>query len=193
LAASQSSHFAHEGVVGGAARRAGLARRPRPAVRSAAGAPRAAQPGRQHHRALQEQADIALVGVGDAAVQLHAALEHLQRRVRTAGLDLAGDERALRRAGRRVEPLRRLAQHRARHLHLHQQVDGPMLHGLERAHRLVELLAQLDVVDRELESPRHQPDQFGADRQAGFVEHLFDERLDGGPAGHDGSGADGHA
>ena len=57
-----------------------------------------------------------------------------------------------------------------------EHVGGAVLQGLEAADRHAELRAGLEIFDGGLQRFIHRADRFGAQRDAGFVDHALDQR-----------------
>ena len=125
-------------------------------------------------RALHEQADVELVGHADAAVHLHRFL-HRERRARSRPRLGDGNHRcgAIEIS---IERLQRLEHRGLGDFELGEQMRGAVLQRLERANRLAELPALLEVAERAGECLLAQSGQLGGDRGAAHVEHAFEQR-----------------
>src|SRR3954452_3314158 len=128
-----------------------------------------------HGQALEVVADLRLHGHADAAVELDRLLsDELQR---LADLHLGrGDGVAALLGVLEISSHGREHRHRSRLLGGDEHVGGAVLEALERTDRDTELLARLDVLDCCLQRLVHQADRFGAERDAGFVDHTLDQR-----------------
>ena len=127
----------------------------------------------QYHGAAQEQADVRLVGVADAAVQLDGLAGHQQSRFRgpypcAGNLPLA---LAFRRPG--IDRGGGLLDHGARQFDLDPQVDHAVLQRLETTDLAAELATYLEVLQGSLEGAIHQSDQIGRAGQRCLVQNLF--------------------
>ncbi|MNZ96319.1 hypothetical protein D3C78_1155080 [compost metagenome] len=124
----------------------------------------------QHHGAAQEQADVGLVGVADAAVQLDRLAGHQHGRF--GGAHLGGGHQALhlRSRGALVQRGGRFADDGAGQFDLQFQVDHAVLQRLEAADLAAELAAYAEIVAGLFESRVHQPHQVGGAGQRRLVE-----------------------
>src|SRR5580658_1389985 len=108
-------------------------------------------------RALQEEADLVLVGHADAAMHLDAFVADEKKRV--AGLGLGDAREFARIAGAGVDRAQRRDHRRARELDLAEHLRGAMLQRLEGADAHAELLAVFEILHGALEglagAPQH--------------------------------------
>ena len=128
-----------------------------------------------HRDALEVMPDGIFVGHADAAMQLDRLLPDMA--AGAADLHLGG--------GDRLAALDRVFlgchdggehRHAAGLLHRHQHIDGAVLQHLERADRAAELLAGLQVFQRQVLHRLHRADRLGAQRGDGFVDDVLDQR-----------------
>ena len=145
-----------------------------------------------HGQALEVVGDIEFIHDAHAAVQLHRLLADEARRLRDVGL--GGSHRTTARCCvRRVGTDCRQCRHRTGLFGRDHHVRHAVLQCLELANRLAELLARLEVFQRDFVQGRHDADGFGAERGIGVVDAAFDARKRVAGSTHQRVGADLHA
>ena len=119
---------------------------------------------RQRDRTLVVEADVMLLGITDGAMHLQRAAHDLERRARRPRLRRRHHRRMML---ARVIGREHAIDERAVELDVDEAVDRAVLQHLEAADRLAELLAQLDVVERDIERCGRQADKLdrGAEHQ----------------------------
>ncbi|MNH31907.1 hypothetical protein D3C79_923150 [compost metagenome] len=128
-----------------------------------------------HGQAAHVMTHLTFLGDADSTVQLHSLLRH--EACRTVDLHFGrSDGTATLKGVAIVHHHAGVIGHAARLLDHYQHVHGAVLQRLERADQHPKLLANLEVLDRHVESLLHGPDRLGAQRGHGAIHRLFDQR-----------------
>jgi hypothetical protein len=130
-------------------------------------------------RALEVAVGVVLPGEADAAVDLDRLRRALEERVARVGR--GGERRGDQVVGSVVRDPARLVDRRARRLDEHEQIGAHVLDGLERADRPAELVADLGVLDGEIETALGAADLLGGERDAAEGERALEPVAEAGP------------
>ncbi len=136
--------------------------------------------------------DIEFVGDAHAAMQLHRLLADQARRLQDVGLG-GGDAAAAFGGVIRVGTHGGQRGHGAGLLGGDHHVGHAVLQGLELADRRAELLARLEVFERDFVERGHDADGFGAERGVGVIDGALDQRQGAAGGADQGLGCDLHA
>jgi hypothetical protein len=144
-----------------------------------------------HGQALEVVADVEFVGDAHAAMKLHRLLADEACRLQDVGLG-RGDAAAAFGGIRRIGAHGGQRRHGAGLLGGDHHVGHAVLQGLELADRRAELLARLQVVERDFVERGHDADGFGAERGVGVIDGALDQRQGAAGGADQGLGADLH-